>query len=232
MTLDAFGTLFDLETVMLPAVESIISALGLPLDAGPLARTWTRRFHALHQSCALGGRDAFRTIRDVTEETLGRSLREFDTTGDVVCGTGIWFDHVISAPLYPEVRGAVERLASRFRLAVISDTDDDYFIPAWERCGLSPMLSTEFVFTSDSSRSYKLSPDGELFRRAFEALGVEPGCVAHIGDMPTDVIGAAAAGAKGVWLSREGLPWTDDRAEPTFIARDLAEAAERLVALA
>ena len=168
----------------------------------------------------------------MTERTLGETLSEFDMTGDVARGTGIWFDHVMAAPLYPEVRGAVERLASRFRLAVISDTDDDYFIPAWERCGLSPILSTELVFTSDSSRSYKLSPDGELFRRAFEALGVEPGEVAHVGDMPTDVVGAASAGAKAVWLSRKGLPWTDDRAEPTFIARDLAEAAERLVALA
>ena len=162
------------------------------------------------------------------------------------------------APLYPEVHEAVGRLASRFGLAVITDTDDDYFVPVWERSGLSLVLAYErpgsttharpisgiggagrtaeplirkggLVFTSSSLRSYKLSPEGLLFRRAFEALGVEPEEVAHVGDMPTDVIGAAAAGAQAVWLSRSGRAWSDGRAEPTFVARDLAEAAEMLV---
>jgi FMN phosphatase YigB (HAD superfamily) len=49
--------------------------------------------------------------------------------------------------------------------------------------------------------------------------------------MPTDVVGANAAGAKAVWLSRRGKGWTDGRARPTFIARDLAEVAGRLVSM-
>ena len=229
MTLDAYGTLFDLDAVMLPAVESVVGRLGLALDAKCVADTWTRRFHALHRSCALAGASGFRTVRDITEQTLGEALDEAGASGDVGrdlsdcvrAGASVWFEHVIEAPLYPEVREAVDRLASRFRLAVISDTDDDYFVPAW---GLSD-LPVRLVFTSQGARNYKLSPEGLIFQRAFTALGVEPGEVAHVGDAVSDVVGARAAGAQAVWLSRDGREWSDDQAEPTFIARDLAEAA-------
>ncbi len=87
---------------------------------------------------------------------------------------------------------------------------------------------TELVFTSSSARAYKIAPGGELFRRAFEALGVAPAEVAHVGDSASDVVGAVRAGARAVWLSRKGRDWTDPRAEPAFVARDLLEAAENL----
>ncbi len=208
---------------MIPAVAEFIAAQGLAVAPESLSRVWTEKFFLLLDDCG-EGRSRFRTIRDITTEALEGTFAKLATPGDVAGGVDVWFEHVKRAPLYPEVREAVERLAERFELAIVSDTDDDVFAPALRRAN----LPVELVFTSSSARAYKIAPGGELFRRAFEALGVAPAEVAHVGDSASDVVGAVRAGARAVWLSRKGQDWTDPRAEPAFVARDLLEAADML----
>lgn len=45
------------------------------------------------------------------------------------------------------------------------------------------------------------------------------------GVAPVLILSSMAAGARAVWLSRDGRAWRGARAEPTSIARDLLEAA-------
>ncbi|MHC5055993.1 MAG: HAD family hydrolase [Planctomycetota bacterium] len=225
VTLDAYGTLFDLDSTIDRSLETIIEEQRLAADPRELGGAWTRRFFAMLYAYGHDGGRPFRTIRELTAESLAGALAEFGLAADVERGVETWFEHVRSSPLFPEVREAVEVLASRFRVAIVSDADDDILAPSLERAG----LPVELVFTSEGERSYKIDPSTTIFSKAFEALGVPPGEAAHVGDSTADVVGACRAGARAVWLSRDGREWADPRAEPHVTARDLLEAARALV---
>jgi 2-haloacid dehalogenase len=225
VTLDAYGTLFDLDSTIDRSLERIVEEQRLAADPRELGGAWTRRFFEMLYAYGHDGDRPFRTIRKLTEDSLVGAFGEFGLEGDVERGVETWFDHVRSSPLFPEARGAVEVLASRFRVAIVSDADDDILAPSLERAG----LGVELVFTSERERSYKIDPRTTIFSRAFEALGVPPGEAAHIGDSTADVVGACRAGARAVWLSRDGREWRDGRARPHVTARDLLEAALALV---
>jgi putative hydrolase of the HAD superfamily len=74
-------------------------------------------------------------------------------------------------------------------------------------------------------------PDGAIFARALDALGVAPAEALHVGDMlDADVRGARAAGLVAVWLNRAGAArdldgggGATDGAGPHFEVRSLGE---------
>ena len=99
--------------------------------------------------------------------------------------------------LYPDVIPALDRLAPHFKLGLLSNGNS---YP--ERCGLEGRFG--FVVFSQDVQVRK--PD----RRIFEIAAREAGCsldeLLHVGDsFENDVMGAHGAGAKTVWLNREGM---------------------------
>ncbi len=99
--------------------------------------------------------------------------------------------------LYPDVVPALDRLAPRFKLGLLSNGNS---YP--ERCG----LEGRFVFVVFSQDVRIQKPD----RRIFEITAEKAGCtldeLLHVGDsLENDVWGANEAGAQSVWLNRAGL---------------------------
>jgi 2-haloacid dehalogenase len=223
VTLDAYGTLFDLESMTEPAVRNVLAEQGIDLEPGEVIPAWTARFFRLLEEAAL--ERGFRTNRELSTEALRGAFSEFGVSGDAAAAVDRWFEIARGVRLFPEARRAVEALSRRFPLALVSDTDDDVFLPAWRRAA----LPIERVFTSESRRAYKLGPGGGLLARAFEALGVGAEEAAHVGDTHFDVVAAARAGACPIWVCRDGREWRDGRARPALVCRDLLDAAERLI---
>jgi len=69
-------------------------------------------------------------------------------------------------------------------------------------------------------------PGTELFRRASSELGVELNDSFMIGDSPTDVMAAKAAGCRPVFITDET---SEQLAEGCLVARDLREAVQLIV---
>ncbi|WP_267425602.1 haloacid dehalogenase type II [Methylobacterium sp. GC_Met_2] len=112
---------------------------------------------------------------------------------------------------HPDVPAALTRLRARYRLAIISNTDDDLIAGSIAAIG----LPIDFVITAQQARAYK--PDHRLFLHAYEIMGVTKQETVHVGmGQFTDLKVCHELGIRSVWIDRAGEPpnpnWPPDAA--------------------
>jgi putative hydrolase of the HAD superfamily len=116
---------------------------------------------------------------------------------------------------YTDVRPALERLSSRYRLFALSNGNADL-----RRCGIADLFAGHI--TARAAGAAK--PDARIFAQLAAAAGVEAAQVLHIGDDPlADVVGATQAGMQAAWLNRTAREWPPQFAPPTRTITTLAE---------
>ena len=103
--------------------------------------------------------------------------------------------------LFDDVPAALDDLKKRgLKLGLISNIEKD-MTATLDKLGLSSRL--DIVVTSQDAGFTK--PQPEIFRYALKRAGVQPDEAVYIGDQyQVDVIGAKAAGMKGILLDRDG----------------------------
>ena len=102
-------------------------------------------------------------------------------------------------PVFPEVVEALQTLKGRYRLAVISNVDDDLF------AGTAKTLGVDFdaVITAEQVKSYK--PDLRNFDAASARMGVDRRQWLHVAEsLYHDIAPANRLGIKSVWVNRAG----------------------------
>jgi 2-haloacid dehalogenase len=188
LTFDCYGTLIDWET-------GIAAALRAARPEGwPASRDQLLERFAVHE--ALAERGAYLPYREV----LARSIRGIaddygvDVTDDAVdrfsASVGDW-------PPFPDSTDALRRLAARFRLAVITNCDDDLFARSNERLG----VRFDWIVTAERAGSYKPSPRN--FELAFDMIGVPRERILHVAQSRYhDHVPAKALGMTTVWIDR------------------------------
>ncbi len=122
--------------------------------------------------------------------------------------------------VYADVRPALERLRSRYRLASLSNGNADL-----GRIGLA-----EFFAFSLSSREVGVAkPHPGGFEALASRLNLRPQQIVYVGDDPMfDVEAARAAGMCTAWMNRRALHWPVDFAAADIVVRDCAELASVL----
>ena len=98
---------------------------------------------------------------------------------------------------WPDTVAALNLLRSRFRLAVISNVDDDLFATT------EPQLGVKFdhVITAQQAGAYK--PSMKIFELALSRIGIPAKCILHVGQsIYHDVIPAQSLGLATVWVNR------------------------------
>ncbi len=117
---------------------------------------------------------------------------------------------------FAEVRPTLERLGQRYRLASLSNGNADL-----QLIGLDDL----FVFSLNAIDIGAAKPDPPLFTEACRRLNVRPEQIVHVGDDPEhDVLGAARAGFRTVWVNRTGRDWPGgSRADAEIVALDELE---------
>ena len=103
---------------------------------------------------------------------------------------------------FRKLRPALERLAARYRLGVVSNFYGNLDgILAAE--GLEPLFSV----VADSGKLGVIKPDPEIFLHAARALGSRPDECVMVGDsVPRDIRGAAEAGMRKALVSKAPQP--------------------------
>lgn len=189
LTFDCYGTLIDWETGILSALHSILAVHGIKVEDAELLRLYGE----FEQRAEAG---PFRPYRAVLESVVGQfgtqlgftpSAAETQSLGDSLPNWKPW----------PDTVAALGKLRARFRLAILSNVDDDLF------AATRPQLGVEFdeVITAQQAQVYK--PTLKLFELALNRVGAPAHRVLHVGQsIYHDVIPAQALGLATVWVNR------------------------------
>src|SRR5580700_2283813 len=204
LTFDCYGTLIDWETGILAALHRILSAHKKEIDDASVLKL----YGDFEQRSVQG---AFRPYREVLESVVrqfGDELRFTPTPEQMQ----LLPDSLATWKPWPDTVAALRRLKARFRLAILSNVDDDLF--ALTR----PQLEVDFdeVITAQQAQAYK--PSLKIFELALSRIHAPAHRVLHVGQsIYHDVVPAQALGLATVWVNRPS-------ARPGVGAVKLAEA--------
>jgi 2-haloacid dehalogenase len=189
LTFDCYGTLIDWEAGLLGAFAPVLARHGVHIDDEELLVRY-----AAHEARLEAG--PFLRYRDV----LGGGLRGvaaelgFEPTDDEVAAFG---GSVVDWPAFPDSAAALARLATRFRLGVLTNCDDDLFAASNARLG----VTFDLVVTAEQVGSYK--PAETNFQALFERVEVPRERILHVAQSRFhDHAPAKRLGMTTVWIDR------------------------------
>lgn len=189
LTFDCYGTLIDWEAGILAALRPILSAHGKDIHDAALLKL----YGDFEQRSEQGTFHPYREVLASVVRQFGDELG-FTPSADEMSSLP---DSLATWRPWPDTVAALRELKTRFRLAILSNVDDDLF--ALTR----PQLEVDFdeVITAQQARAYK--PSLKLFELALSRVSAPAHRVLHVGQsIYHDVIPAQALGLATVWVNR------------------------------
>lgn len=189
LTFDCYGTLINWEAGILPALHRILSAHSKHIDDARLLELYGDFELRAEQP-------PFRRYREVLVSVVRQFGDElgFTPTAEEVRSLA---DCLPRWTPWPDTVAALRRLKTRFRLAILSNVDDDLF------AGTQPQLEVVFdeVVTAQQAHAYK--PSLQLFELALSRIQAPAHRVLHVGQsIYHDIVPAQALGLATVWVNR------------------------------
>jgi 2-haloacid dehalogenase len=217
ITFDCYGTLIDWESGMLAALRPMFSVDGRNVPDVQLLELYGEVEADLESGPYL----AYRQVLSEGVQEMGRRL-----SVAISAAQGAAFAQSLTQwkPFVDTVM-ALQSLAQKFRLGIISNVDDDLFAETRKKLP----VEFEFVVTAQQVKSYK--PMERNFQEALRRGGVGKDQILHAGQsLYHDIAPANALGIRNVWVNRPSIrpgagaakPGT---AQPTYQVRSLAELA-------
>jgi 2-haloacid dehalogenase len=222
LTFDIYGTIIDWEAGILAALEPVFAAHGIAVASDELLEAY-----AVHEAAVEAER--YRSYRDVLGETLRRLGEQFGfapTAREIEDFSG----SVRDWPPLPDSAAALAALKRRYKLAPITNCDDDLVALSVDKLG---GVTFDWIITAQQVGSYK--PNPRNFEVALQRIGADPKRVLHVAQsLFHDHVPAKRLGLTTVWINRrhdkEGSGATPPaEANPDYELRDLASLADRLV---
>jgi len=189
LTFDCYGTLIDWETGLLSALHRILSAHAKKIDDATLLQLYGNFEQRSEQG-------AFRPYREVLQSVVQQFGDELGFVPTVEEIRSLPDSLALWKP-WPDTVAALHQLKSRYRLAILSNVDDDLF------AATRPQLEVEFdeVITAQQAQAYK--PSLKIFEFALARIQVPAHRILHVGQsVYHDVIPAQALGLATVWVNR------------------------------
>ena len=189
LTFDCYGTLINWESGILSALHRILSAHGKQIDDAALLKL----YGDFEQLSEQGEFHPYRQVLESVVRRLGAQLG-FSPTAEEAHSLS---DSLPSWQPWPDTVAALRQLSIRYRLAILSNVDDDLFATT------RPKLGVEFaeVITAQQAQAYK--PSLKIFDLALSRINAPAHRVLHVGQsIYHDVIPAQALGLATVWVNR------------------------------
>ena len=206
---DAYGTLFDVHSVMAACreVTGDPETLSLQWRAKQLEYSWLR---------SLMGR--YEDFWEVTRAALRFALKRLKVEASEA-QVGRLMEAYLSLQTFPEVPAALHALRPRYILAILSNGSPRMLQAAVEASRLTPYL--QHVLSVDALKIYKPSP--AVYELAPKTMGIPKNTIAFVSSNAFDVIGAKAYGFQVCWCNRAGARLDELGLPPDHTIRALDE---------
>jgi 2-haloacid dehalogenase len=189
LTFDCYGTLINWEEGILRCLHRILADHGKDPDDARILQLYGDFEASAEQGEYRRYREVLRSVVQRFGEELG-----FAPTENEVSSLP---DSLPRWKPWPDTVEALRELQRQFRLAIISNVDDDLF------AGTRPQLEVSFdqIVTAQQAQAYK--PSLKIFELALSRTGVPADRVLHVGQsVYHDVIPAQSLGLATVWVNR------------------------------
>lgn len=190
VSFDCYGTLIDWETGICRAVSAVLTSHEVKLSDDEILSRFSEAEPFVQQSSGyVKYRDVLRCVMGIIGNDLGIQLTQSEAARLA--------DSLPDWPVFPDVVAALKTLQSRYKLAVISNTDDDLFSATAKAIG----IDFDVVVTAQQVRSYK--PDLKNFLVALERMGIQRHRWMHVAEsLYHDIAPANKLGIASVWVNR------------------------------
>lgn len=189
LTFDCYGTLIDWENGMLEALQSILSAHHIQLDEKVILERFAKFETELEQGEYLKYQEILKSVVQCFSEEFGfiPSSAELNALADSIQNWQPFSDTV----------EALKTLKQRFKLAIISNIDDDLFAFSAQHL----VVPFDLIVTAEQVKSYK--PSLQNFKVAIQRIGVSPEKILHVAcSTYHDIVPASSLGLSTVWVNR------------------------------
>lgn len=189
LSFDCYGTIIDWERGILAALEPIFDAHAVLLGSNDALELFGKFESRLESGDYMEYRVVLQCVLDEFGARLGfvPSADERET----------FALSVLDWPPFPDSSRALKALQTKYKLAIISNVDDDLFAHSARRLD----MTFDWVITAQQVRSYK--PSLQNFERAFERIGVPRSRQLHVAQsLFHDIVPAKSLGLSTVWVNR------------------------------
>jgi 2-haloacid dehalogenase len=192
LVFDAYGTLFDVQSVASIAEEAF------PGRGEAITQIWRLKQLEYTWLRSLMGR--YEDFSVITRDSLVYTLRTLGVAYDAGVFERI-MDKYLHLDLYDDAKQALADLKG-YKLAILSNGSTDMLTALVRNSGLDRMLDA--VISIDSKRVFKPSP--EAYALVETRLGLAPADVLFVSSNPWDAIGAKSFGFNTAWIERISDP--------------------------
>lgn len=211
LALDAYGTLFDVHSVV-EAIEE-----HFPFKGRQLSEVWRTKQLEYTWLATLMGR--YEPMWSLTRASLVYALKRLDLPLDEALIETLMASYLTLQP-FPEASDALRALRERHR-AIFSNGNLEMLRPMVHNSGLAAVLDD--VISVEPVQVFK--PSQRAYRYAEQQLGVPAEQVLFVSSNAFDVAGAKAFGFRVAWVQRAGTQLEELGLAPDHILGSLAEIA-------
>lgn len=208
LSFDVYGTLVNTPPANARAFQSILGEAGrTDLDARAFYAFWEQRNIAHYY-------EPYRSYKEICRLSLSEAFEKFGVAAGREEMIQRYFECFSSMELYPDVLPTLDVLARHYKLALVSNIDDDLL-------SATPLgRDFDVVCTAERARGYK--PDGTLFRYLLKSSGMGVLEILHSGQSQfTDMVGGKPLGLTVAWINRRGLDLDASVPPPDLTLPDL-----------
>ena len=220
LTFDCYGTLIDWESGIWEALHPMLMRHHVTITRDKTLELYGE----LESEAERGEYHEYKVILRTVLEGFGSRLGFMPTLTELKH----FSESVKDWPAFPDSARVLKVFKKKYKLAIISNIDDDLFAFSAQRL----RVQFDWVITAQQAKTYK--PSLNNFHLAFERMGLPKNKILHIAQsLYHDMVPAKTLGLSTVWINRRynksGFGATPPaQAQPDLEVPDLQTLAEKM----
>jgi 2-haloacid dehalogenase len=208
LTFDCYGTLIDWEAGIWEALQPALTSHHITIAKDKALELYGE----LESDAERGEYRDYKTVLRMVLEELGSRLGFTPTPGEL----DRFSESVKDWPAFPDSACALQALKKKYKVAIISNIDDDLFAFSAQRL----QVPFDWVITAKQAQSYK--PSLKHFYLAFERLSLPKDKILHVAQsLYHDIAPAKSLGLATVWVNRRHAQGGFGATPPAQVQPDL-----------